>query len=206
MEGRWLARTFSFACWHCAVKVTIVEGELAPAEDGDVPGIVALMNQAYRGAGASSGWTTEACYIAGDRTTERLLRADMAENPEATFLTWRDRTKGTLKGCVWLKPLGDDTWYLGSLAVAPTGQGRGLGSALLSCAEQWARQRGAGRVRLTVVNVRETLIAWYRRRGYRETGETEPFPYGDDRFGTPLRNDLFFVVLAKELIHSDSVD
>jgi hypothetical protein len=52
------------------------------------------------------------------------------------------------------------------------------------------------------VNVRETLIAWYRRRGYRETGETEPFPYGDDRFGTPLRNDLHFVVLAKDLIVS----
>ena len=54
-------------------------------------------------------------------------------------------------------------------------------------------------MRMTVVNVRDTLIAWYQRRGYTLTGETKPFPYGDNRFGKPLRNDLHFVVLQKEL-------
>jgi hypothetical protein len=34
---------------------------------------------------------------------------------------------------------------------------------------------------------------------YRLTGETEPFPYGDERFGKPLRDDLHFVVLEKEI-------
>ncbi len=38
---------------------------------------------------------------------------------------------------------------------------------------------------MTVVNVREALIAWYERRGYQRTGETRPFPYGDNRYGTP---------------------
>ncbi len=52
---------------------------------------------------------------------------------------------------------------------------------------------------MTVINFRKTLIAWYLRRGYRQTGETEPFPYGDDRFGAPLRDDLVFVVLQKDL-------
>lgn len=66
---------------------------------------------------------------------------------------------------------------------------------LLAAAERWARERGAARVRMTVVNVRDTLIAWYLRRGYAPTGETAPFPYGDERFGTPLRDDLAFVVL-----------
>jgi hypothetical protein len=37
-------------------------------------------------------WTTEAGYIVGDRATEFLLRAGMAENPEATFLPWRDHS------------------------------------------------------------------------------------------------------------------
>ncbi len=50
---------------------------------------------------------------------------------------------------------------------------------------------------MTVINVRETLIAWYLRRGYAKTGATEAFPYGDDRFGKPLRDDLCFVVLEK---------
>ncbi len=61
------------------------------------------------------------------------------------------------------------------------------------------RARGGKRVRITVVNVRDALIAWYIRRGYDKTGETEPFPYGDDRFGHPLRDDLGFVVLEKAL-------
>jgi hypothetical protein len=52
---------------------------------------------------------------------------------------------------------------------------------------------------MTVVNVRKTLIAWYERRGYALTGETKPFPYGDERFGRPLRDDLHFVVLEKDI-------
>jgi hypothetical protein len=52
---------------------------------------------------------------------------------------------------------------------------------------------------MTVIHLRDTLIAWYERRGYRRTGETEPFPYGDERFGIPRRDDLYFVVLEKAL-------
>jgi len=183
---------------------SIAASELVPAEDADVPSVVALMNRAYRGSGTSS-WTTEASYITGNRTTELLLRADVAAKPEASLLTWRDQHKGTLKGSVWLEPLGDDTWYLGSLTVDPQRQNGGLGHALLSSAEQWVREHGGKRVRMTVVNVREALIAWYRRRGYHETGETNPFPYGDDRFGTPQRDDLSFVVLEKDLILSEGI-
>lgn len=54
-------------------------------------------------------------------------------------------------------------------------------------------------MQMGVLNVRSTLIAWYERRGYTRSGETEPFPYGDDRFGRPLRADLEFVVLRKRL-------
>ena len=52
---------------------------------------------------------------------------------------------------------------------------------------------------MSVINVRDALIAWYERRGYRRTGEIEQFPYGDDRFGTPLRDDLAFAILQKPL-------
>ena len=104
-----------------------------------------------------------------------------------------------MRGCVWLEPLGNGVWYLGSLAVDPAQQNDGLGRTMLSAAEDWARERGAGQIRMTVVNVRDALIAWYVRRGYHETVETEPFPYDDDRFGVPLRDDLHFVVLEKHL-------
>jgi hypothetical protein len=70
---------------------------------------------------------------------------------------------------------------------------------MLDASEDAIRQRGAKRIRISVVNVRQNLVAWYERRGYAQTGEREPFPYGDDRVGRPLRDDLEFVMLEKEL-------
>jgi ribosomal protein S18 acetylase RimI-like enzyme len=175
----------------------------APITDEDVRRIVALMNRAYRGADAA-GWSTEAPYLSGDRINEDLLRADLLAKPQASLLKWEDPEGGALLGCVWIEPLNEDVWYLGSLATDPTRQKSGLGKILLSAAENWVRERGGKRIRMNVVNVREALIAWYVRRGYRKTGETEPFPYGDDRYGAPLRDDLSFLVLEKDLTLSDS--
>jgi len=93
----------------------------------------------------------------------------------------------------------EGVWYLGLLTVRPDLQKMQLGRGLLAAAEDFARARGGWRIRMTVVNVRDTLIAWYQRRGYRLTGETQSFPYGDERFGKPLRNDLHFVVLEKDI-------
>jgi ribosomal protein S18 acetylase RimI-like enzyme len=79
-------------------------------------------------------------------------------------------------------------------------QGRGLGRRLLAGAEQDARTRwDTCAIVMTVIAQRAELIAWYERRGYRATGETEAFPYGDLRFGEPQRPDLHFVVLRKRL-------
>ena len=50
-----------------------------------------------------------------------------------------------------------------------------------------------------MIDVRVELIDWYRRRGYVVTDERHPFPYGDERFGLPRRDDLQFAVLRKEL-------
>lgn len=170
-----------------------------PVTDADVPHIVALMNRAYRGADGATGWATEHAYIAGDRTTAALLRADMASAPAGSLLKWVTSVADTALGCVWLAPEGDGTWYLGSLAADPQRQRAGLGKTLLAAAEDWIRAQGGTRVRMTVINLRETLIDWYLRRGYRLTGAVEPFPYDDGRFGTPLRDDLAFVVLEKPL-------
>ena len=37
------------------------------------------------------------------------------------------------------------------------------------------------------------------RLGYRLTGDTLPFPYGNPRFGLPKRDDLYFVVMERGL-------
>jgi ribosomal protein S18 acetylase RimI-like enzyme len=146
-----------------------------PATVNDVPGIAGLMNRAYRGAGAA-GWSAREAYLSGDRITEDVLGADLLAKPEASLLKWEDSEGGALLGCVWIEPLNEDVWYLGSLATDPTRQNSGLGKILLSAAEQWVGERGGKRIRMNVVNVRDALIAWYVRRGYHKTGEIEPFP------------------------------
>jgi ribosomal protein S18 acetylase RimI-like enzyme len=166
-----------------------------PIDEGDLRAIVDLMNRAYRGTGS---WNSEAGIIAGERASLDLLRAQISETPTGCFLKWLD-PGGSICGCVWLEPLAGDIWYLGSLAADPDQQNAGLGRQLLAGAEQWAAAHGARRIRMSVVNVRDTLIAWYVRRGYHLTGETEPFPYDDRRFGTPLRDDLHFVILERAL-------
>lgn len=172
---------------------------LKPISESDIPAIVVLMNKAFRGIGSSKGWNSEAKFISGNRTTEALIREDLASKPRGKFLKFTNDQGQELLGCVWLLPLGLDEWYLGSLCTDPDLQKAGLGSKLLTLSEQFVQQRGGKMIRMTVVNVREGLIAWYIKRGYSLTGETEPFPYDDNQFGTPLRDDLSFVVLQKML-------
>ena len=171
---------------------------LTTAKVEDVSAIAALINLAYRGAELDGGWTTEAEIFQGNRTTEAFLREDIEANAEASLLVWR-LPDGVLLGCVWLEPEDGDIWYLGSLSIEPRKQDQGLGRELLAAAEDWVRERGGRGIRMTVVNVRDTLIGWYMRRGYVLTGETEPFPYGNNRFGIPKRDDLHFAVLRKHL-------
>ena len=172
---------------------------LYPAAPSDLPAIADLVNAAYRGGDAAQSWTHEADYIDGVRTWPEALAADLAANPDAVLLTLRGGPDAPIQGCVWLEPAEDDAWYLGLLSIRPELQDRQRGRTLLGEAEAWARTRGARRIRMTVVNVRDTLIAWYERQGYALTGETQPFPYHDQRFGQPRRPDLEFVVLEKAL-------
>lgn len=92
------------------------------------------------------------------------------------------------------------TAYFGMFAVDPTLQGGGYGRLVLAEAERIARDEfGATAMEMTVIRQREALIAWYERRGYHQTGERRPFPYGDERFGEPKVDDLEMVVLTKTL-------
>jgi GNAT superfamily N-acetyltransferase len=161
--------------------------------------IIELVNLAFRGSGPAASWNIEAGIIEGQRLNESLLREDLAAKPAAQLLTHRDEANGALLGTVWLEPEEDSVWGLRLLTVRPELQNRQLGRELLNAAEGFAKERGARRIRMTVVNVRTALIAWYERRGYALTGETKSFPYGDDRFGRPLRDDLHFVVVEKEV-------
>ncbi|MEV5318086.1 GNAT family N-acetyltransferase [Streptomyces sp. NPDC052687] len=165
------------------------------ATEADVDTLVALIESAYRGDASRAGWTTEADILEGQRTDpEGVL--EVVTSPDSRLLTVeRD---GTVVACCQLEHRGEYA-YFGMFAVSPTLQGAGLGKAVIAEAERQARETwGAREMHMTVISVREDLIA-YERRGYRRTGELSPFPYGDERFGLPLRPDLQFELLVKPL-------
>ncbi len=166
------------------------------ATPADIPDLLDLIQSAYRGDSSRVGWTTEADLLDGQRADPEVLAADLA-NPRLTVLYAVDES-GPL-ACASVTNKGDGVGYFGMFAVRPAAQGTRVGSTLLAAAEDFARGFGAVRMEMTVIAQRTDLIAWYLRRGYTPTGERQPFPYGDERFGLPRRDDLEFVVLSRPL-------
>jgi GNAT superfamily N-acetyltransferase len=166
------------------------------ANVSDAPALLVLVHSAYRGESSRVGWTTEADLLDGSRLTADLLTVELAD-PANTVLLMED-AEGLL-ACATVSDRGGGLAYFGMFAVRPRAQGGGVGSALLDAAEAHARARGAGAMEMTVIRQRADLIGWYTRRGYFPTGEYRPFPYGDERYGRPRRDDLEFSVLRKDL-------
>jgi ribosomal protein S18 acetylase RimI-like enzyme len=166
------------------------------ATDADVDELVALIESAYRGDASRAGWTTEADILQGQRTDPEGVLA-VIKSPDGRLLTVE--REGRIVACCQLEHRGDHA-YFGMFAVSPRLQGAGVGKVILAEAERLARETwGATEMHMTVISVRDDLIAWYERRGYRRTGRMTPFPYGDERFGVPQRDDLEFELLVKEL-------
>ncbi len=163
----------------------------------EIAAIVALVESAYRGPSSRLGWTTEADLLQGQRTDSMAVREVILAAKGGMLVAEED---GQLVGCCQLQAQNDGAAYFGMFAVVPGQQGQGRGRCIVTEAERIARDEwGATRMRMTVIRQRQELIAWYERLGYRRTGETQPFPYGNARFGIPTRPDLEFVVLAKWL-------
>jgi GNAT superfamily N-acetyltransferase len=162
----------------------------------DIDAIVALVTSAYRGDASRVGWTTEADFLDGARIDPEVLRTDILRDRSVVVLAEQD---GQLLACAHIADE-NGAGYFGMFSVDPGLQGSGIGKRLMEEVERIVLiQWGLPLMRMTVIDIRAELIAFYERRGYRRTGVTRPFPYGDERFGVPLRDDLRFEVLEKPL-------
>ncbi len=154
------------------------------------------MQTAYRGDDSRKGWTTEADLLDGQRVDAAGVADLIAKSASRVILA---ESGNDLLACAHVEKLGD-AGYFGMFSVRPTLQGAGIGNAMLAEAERVARDEWHAReMQMTVIPFRSELIAWYERRGYRCTGIHSPFPYGDERFGIPKRDDLRFERLVKPL-------
>lgn len=172
------------------------------ATPADIPALLALVKSAYRGEDSRQGWTTEADLVADERIDEAGLLAKITA-PGSTVLLATTETEDLLACCEVVRhPPPSDLSYFGLFAVNPRLQNGGIGRKVLAEAERYAREEmGAARMEMTVVWLREELIAWYVRRGYVVVeGEKRPFPYEHLVNGKALRDDLYFIVLQKDLV------
>lgn len=171
------------------------------ATDADIPSLVSLVTSAYRGDVSKQGWTTEADMLDGQRIDAEVLRQDIARPRSRIVLAER---QGELLACAHVAEE-NGAGYFGMFAVRPDLQGGGVGKAVMTETERVVREDWAlPAMRMTVIDIRGELIAFYERRGYVRTGIKKPFPYGDERFGIPKRDDLRFEVLEKSLTGAEA--
>jgi ribosomal protein S18 acetylase RimI-like enzyme len=168
------------------------------AIEQDIGDLAHHVNAAYRGDSSRQGWTTEADLLDGQRTdTEDLLL--MLKKPNCYFLLLHKMT-GELVGSVHLEKI-ENYCYLGMLTVSPTLQNKGIGKQLLEASENFAKTTWKSeKIKMSVISVRDELIAWYNRQGYHFKGETKPFPFGDPRKGLPKRTDFNLILLEKNFV------
>ena len=166
------------------------------ATQADAPVIAELVESAYRGDTSRVGWTTEADFLHGRRTDVTEIEELITSENGRFVLFERD---GLIGASCYIERQ-DRTCYFGMFSVHPPFQGTGIGRTVIEEAERIARDEWeCDSVEMTVIDIRSELIAWYERRGYVRTGRTKPFPYGDERFGLPQRDDLRFEYLVKAL-------
>jgi N-acetylglutamate synthase-like GNAT family acetyltransferase len=133
------------------------------ANPRDAEAVSGVINAAFRKA--------EGFLVDRDRidlkTVQDLFRT-------GTFLVAEENE--VVVGCVHVEMRGERS-YLGLLSVNPDGQKSGVGSQLMTAAEDYCAKAGSRFMDLRIVSVRQELPEFYHRRGYVETG-TAPFTPG----------------------------
>ena len=163
---------------------------IRPAVRDDLARLHPVIERAYRGEEARSGWTHEADLLEGKRTSIEALQA-IVDDPAQRLLIAEEGE--AVIGCVQVSDRGAGLCYLGLLCVEPRLQAAGLGKQLVAAAEALARTTfGATAMEMTVIDTRAKLIAYYQRRGYTASGEVRDFPI-------PLDPPFFMTVLVKPL-------
>ncbi len=163
------------------------------ADIEDAHAITDLVNSAYRGDSSRAGWTTEADLLGGQRTDAEAIREMIARDRIELVLE-----EDSILGCIYIRRE-TSAVYFGMLTVRPLMQNRGTGKLLLERLEELTRSWHETKIRMTVIGSRAELIEYYERRGFKWTGETEPFPESDPRFGIP-KSKLVFKVFEKTLV------
>jgi ribosomal protein S18 acetylase RimI-like enzyme len=141
-----------------------IEIEISTAKDSDLPGLMYLVNSAYRGETSRHGWTHESDLLDGQRTDGAVLQ-ETIEKPDSLILLAKRKDTGELVGCVQVEKH-VDACYLSMLTVSPTLQNQGLGRKLVQA------HRLVRKTWISCYRRKQALPLW--RRTFRKAQERKP--------------------------------
>lgn len=148
----------------------------------DLPGCVSALQEVHVADGYPSRWPTDP---AGWLSPAGLLAAWVALDDGGRVLGHVALRTASQQDAAPLRAagVGDDLALVARLFVAPAGQGRGLGAALLAAAEAHAARLGLWAA-LDVVAEAQAAVRLYERAGWRRVA-TLPAPWQDARGEQP---------------------
>ena len=163
------------------------------AEVIDASAVAQLINTAYRGETSRAGWTTEADLLDGLRTTPKEVTANIKRQDAFVLIgVLRDEIVATI--CCEQH---ENTARFGMIAVKPSLQNKGHGKQMIAAAEAMTlREWRVAGFYMSVISVRDELIAFYGRLGYLRTGTFADFPIKSDLW-QPKVEGLTLEYLAK---------
>lgn len=179
---------------------------LRPALATDIPALTVLINRCYL---FEEGWTNESALVGGIRTNQNEIQFVIEDDSQRLFVCLQhngehdENETGELLGCINIA-MHDDGAYIGFFAVSPDLQGSGVGSIMLEKAEILAQgylseQQASEKsvdvkpIKMLVLHGRDKMLAYYQRRGYVCTGNTQSFSNDNEVKG----NELHFTEIAK---------
>lgn len=115
----------------------------------------------------SPAWDDASAFAPGFR--EVLAGAVRAQGPQSTVLV-AEGADGTPLGFISLRAgkdvVGAARGHVADLAVIADARRMGVGTALMTASEAWARERGLPALSLDVWSTNKPALAFYRRLGY----------------------------------------
>lgn len=198
-------------------RVMAKEVFLRPALITDIAALETLINRCYL---FEEGWTSESELVGGIRTNQDEIRSVIEDDNQHFFVypqtnsEYDNKETGELLGCINIG-IEEDGAYIGFFAVNPDLQGSGVGTILLEKAEVLAKgylteqclakQKEQNNtvdkkpIKMLVLKGRDKMLAYYQRRGYICTGNTQSFSNNDSKGSDSKDNELHFTEIAKAI-------
>ncbi len=163
--------------------------EIRPARPADAAGFLAV----YREAVAEERYLRAERVVRTVREARRVLRRSVSDDQAFLVAVEAGAVVGWIQIVREPHPVVRHVATFG-MAVARERRGRGIGSALLSEALRWARDRGVAKVELSVYPDNRAALALYRRFGFVEEGRLS----GHSRKPSGYRDEILMGVWLEE--------